>query len=390
MRIGSASAAGESGFIRHSRRSYHLHPPGIAYLVTTFFLAIGGFNSQNNLLFWAFGLGVAGLIVSGIVSGAPLMRLELSRRRVGPVSVGERIRVEYRIRNTGRVWPAFALEIDEFAGRRGRGWVSALRTGVAHVGPRETATAGADAVAQRRGVHELRTVRVSTTFPLGLVRKCLYFDLPAQVTVRPRVRALRRAARARLVPGFEHTAGTRNRVGGGDEFYALREYQPGDPMRRIAWRASARSESLMVRQNAAPAPPRLRVRLDPPGPGVSEDAFENTLSLVASIVVAAARERLAPGLDIPWAGVSLPPADGAIAAQRALDALARVERGHPPPGGAAPASELVVTFEPAGGGALCGADPERWAAEPGPALIEPAPARRRGLLRRRARGEVAA
>lgn len=388
MSKGPANAACETSFVRHSRRSYHLHPPGIVYLITTFFLAIGGFNSQNNLLFWAFGVAVAGLIISGVVSGAPLMRLELARARVRPAAVGDPVGVQYLLRNTGRLWPAFAMQIDEYAGRRRAAeWNAGLRTSAAHVGPLETVAASARANAQRRGLHELRTVRVSTTFPLGLVRKCLYFDLPRQVLVRPRVRDLRASVRARIVPGFEHAAHSRNRIGGGDEFYSLREYQPGDAMRRIAWRASARSDTLMVRQNAAPAPPRLVIRVEPPSGAVTEDAFENTLSLVASLVVAAARDRLAPGLDIAWAGVSLPPASGAIAAERTLDALATINRGAAAGPGLRPgAADLVVTFEPSGSSdVLCGADPAAWAAEPGPSLIRAEATRRQRLRRRIAR-----
>lgn len=375
MRDGTPNAAHESSFVRHSRRSYHLHPPGIAYLVTTFFLAIGGFNSQNNLLFWAFGVAVAGLLVSGVVSGAPLMNLELSRSRPQPTAVGERFRVRYRLRNAGRWWPAFAMQIDEqYERRRAVVWVTGLRTAVGHVGPGETVSAIADAVAQRRGLHELRVVRVSTTFPLGLVRKCLYFDLPQQVIVRPRVLELRAAVRARIVPGLEHTAQSRNRLGMGDEFFALREYQPGDPMRRIAWKASARSDTLMVRQNAAPAPPRLRIRIEAPPPETTEDGFENTLSLAASVIVAATRDRLAPGLDIGWAGVSLGSSGGAIAAERALDALAAVERGDARPAArSGTMADLVVTFAPASApGEVCGLSTGDWAAEDHATVIRPA------------------
>lgn len=386
------NAAHESGFVRHSRRSYHLHASGVAYLTTTLFLAIGGFNSQNNLLFWAFGVAVAGLIVSGVVSGAPLMKMELSRPRPQPTAVGEQLRVRYHLRNTGRWWPAFAMQIDEqYERRRPVAWIAGLRTSIGHVGPGETATAVAQTPAHRRGVHELRTVRVSTTFPLGLVRKCLYFDLPQQVIVRPRVMELRSAVRAKIVPGLVHTAQSRNRLGTGDEFFALREYQPGDPMRRIAWKASARGDTLMVRQNAAPAPPRMRVRVDAPPAGLGEDAFENTLSLVASVIVAAGRDRLAPGLEIGWAGISLAPSGGAIATDRSLDALASVEREDSGAAGASSTpADLVVTFVPAGApGALCGADTTSWAAEASQTLIRPSP-RRRPLWRltRRHRAEV--
>ncbi len=374
MTASGSRASLDGGFVRHHRRSYHLHPPGIIYLITTFFLAIGGFNSQNNLLFWAFGVAIAGLIISGIVSGAPLMKLELARDRVGPSAVGESLRLRYRVRNTGRFWPAFALRIDELFNLKGqRPWWSGFQAVVTHVGPREMVQARGQTQALRRGIHEIRTVRISTTFPLGLVRKCLYFDLPQQVTVRPRVLELRYEIRARLTPSLEHTAKSHNRVGPGDEFYALREYEPGDPIRTIQWRASARRDTLLVRQNAAPAPPRLTIRLETPPADLPEEQFENTIALAASLLAAAGRERLAAGLTICWAGVWFPPASGQAATERALDALAAIklsESSTDAHDGAVP--DLAVTFTPTSvEGAICGADTEDWAAEPEPVMIAP-------------------
>jgi hypothetical protein len=40
-------------------RRYHLHFPGLVYIATTVMLAFGAVQSQNNLLFWAFGIAVA-------------------------------------------------------------------------------------------------------------------------------------------------------------------------------------------------------------------------------------------------------------------------------------------------------------------------------------------
>ena len=366
MTAGGSRASLEGGFVRHSRRSYHLHPPGIIYLVTTFFVAIGGFNSQNNLLFWAFGVAIAGLIISGIVSGAPLMNLQLARDRIEPSAVGEPVCVRYRVKNAGRIWPAFALRIDELFDRKNQcTWWSSFQTIVPHVGPREVIHARGQTQGLRRGVHEIRTVRVSTTFPLGLVRKCLYFDLPQRVTIRPRVLELNHKTRARLTPSLEHTEKSRNRVGPGDEFYVLREYEPGDPIRSIAWRASARRDTLMVRQNAAPAPPRLTIRLENPPTDLAEDKFENTISLVASMLVAADRDRLSAGLTINWAGVYFAPASGQAATERSLDALAAIDQSQvftKAQDGAMP--DLIVTFMPTSiEGAICGADTEHWAVQ---------------------------
>ena len=47
-----------------------------------------------------------------------------------------------------------------------------------------------------------------------------------------------------------------------EDFYGLREYQPGDAIRHIAWRAYARSETLMTKQFAAYADRRVWLEWD--------------------------------------------------------------------------------------------------------------------------------
>ncbi|MEM8735113.1 MAG: DUF58 domain-containing protein [Planctomycetota bacterium] len=52
------------------------------------------------------------------------------------------------------------------------------------------------------------------------------------------------------------------RSGFGSELLELREYQPGDPPKAIAWKASARRESLMTRQYESEVPVRVRIFVD--------------------------------------------------------------------------------------------------------------------------------
>ena len=91
-----------------------------------------------------------------------------------------------------------------------------------------------------RGDFRFRTVRVTVSDVLGLFRRSGQVDAPGHVLVMPEplqlqhitIRPLRTRGYAGPIPA---------RIGGsGVDFFGVREYRMGDPMRWINWRTSAR------------------------------------------------------------------------------------------------------------------------------------------------------
>lgn len=319
------------------RWRYHMGLPGAVYVFVTLLVALGAFNSQNNLLFWAFGFALALLIISGFLSRTMLMGVEVVRDPVAAVVEGESGVVHYRVRNRNRFVPAFALTLAEVSpaslprlgrrtrrrsGRSDEGVLSSLAF-VAHVAPGRSAAAPGYIVAKRRGPAPLEAILVSTSFPFGLIKKSLLFDQPGEIMVRPRLLQLPHGfVNSAVRTGDRGQAPTR-RPGAGDEFFSLREYQPGDAMRDIAWRASARRDELLVRQTASPAPMRMHVVLSfDASPGAEAD--EQAIRLAASVADAALARNLAVGLRVLHTQIEIRPRDGRLQRELIMDALAKV------------------------------------------------------------------
>jgi uncharacterized protein (DUF58 family) len=334
-------------------RRYHFHVPGVAYAATVIVIVLGAINGQNNLLFWLFGLGVAGLLLAGVLSGAALMGLELSREvpRVG--AVGEPLDIRYTLRNRNRFVPAFALLIEELPASPvdDPTWPARLPAFAAncpHVPVRGQASSVVTVTPTTRGRCTFARVRVSTTFPFGLTRKSVTFEQPAEVLVRPRPipvdpEVLRRDAGR----GQGGRAVRRGRTG--DEFFALREYVPGDSTRRIAWRASARLARPVVRELAER--PGRRVWI---APRYAEDSplSELVVEVAAGLVRAALAAGYEPGVDaVAPDGATqgrIAPAPGLRQVGVCLDALALAGAGTAPPGRLDAGDILVlVTDDPA-------------------------------------------
>src|SRR5437868_4224320 len=53
------------------------------------------------------------------------------------------------------------------------------------------------------------------------------------------------------------------RAGSGNELFGIREYRPGDSLRRIHWRSSARHGELVVREYEPPGVQTLAIFVDP-------------------------------------------------------------------------------------------------------------------------------
>jgi uncharacterized protein (DUF58 family) len=70
------------------------------------------------------------------------------------------------------------------------------------------------------------------------------------------------------------------RSGTGTEVFGVREYQPGDPLRRIHWRSSARHGELIVREYEPPGMQTLGILCDPHPP--SREAADQVARLAAS------------------------------------------------------------------------------------------------------------
>ncbi len=296
------------------------------FIMTAVFLAVGAINSQNNLLFWAFGIAVGGLVVSGFTSGSGLMGVRLERVPPATGRVGRPVEIRYRVRSTSRWMPAFGLIIREratFAGAD-RERASLVETGLTHVPARGIATAVARYNPSERGVLELGRVEVTSTAPFGLLRKTLVFNLPASVEIGPRPMRLRAAVSAPSGQSMSSHRPVAARVGSGDEFYGLRSYVPGDSPRLIAWRASARQGNLVIRQMIPPVPPRCVVRLAEFGPSTPRHLRERAMALAAAVVERAAEAGMSVGLEASWAGVRVPRATGRQVAESAIRALARV------------------------------------------------------------------
>lgn len=168
-------------------------------------------------------------------------------------------------------------------------------------------------ITRKRGWHQAGTVTLSSTYPLGLFRAWspIRFELKALVYPEP----------AHLEIPFPQTSSAQTQQGfsrkGSDEFYGLQEYQSGDSIKHIHWKAFAKGLGVFSKQYGGEQSSE-EIRLDydqTPGHNV-----EQRLSQLCRWVVDAEQAGISYGFALP--GLKLPPDHGLAHYQKCLEALA--------------------------------------------------------------------
>ena len=238
-----------------------------------------------------------GLLAAVVLAvGANLRRPpRLAVRRVLEPSVvraGEAARVDVQVANTGsRRTPL--LQLWEPVGETGGATMN-----LAPLRRREATAAAYRLPTSSRGVVRIGPMRARRRDVLGLSQTTFVLPGNVELLVIPR-----------YSPAPFPLSGSSGRLGehlrmrafgqSGSEFHSLREYVIGDDLRRISWRASARSEDFLVKETALEGLRRCCVVVDVDDTSYDSPAFERAMSAAASLVTGAVAGGLTVRLVAP-------------------------------------------------------------------------------------------
>lgn len=276
-----------------------------------------GVNSQSGWMYWLAGLLLAALLVSWIISALQVRNLVLSRSHPPEVGENDLLRVTLEVRNRGRL-PRHLLEvIDEdpgAAGSRRKPRLRAPRKTLAEY-LRDPSPPRGDPLSESGGRAAFLVPAigggesVSITYQRGGLRRGVYRDWPAYFYSEGIIGLARHAVKARvsssltvlphyvelgslpLVDSFLHPQRTLQEVaskGAGSEFYGVREYRAGDPLRHVHWRTTARRGELVVREFERETGAPLVLLVDNramDGDGLASELLDSGARLAASITL---------------------------------------------------------------------------------------------------------
>jgi uncharacterized protein (DUF58 family) len=152
------------------------------------------------------------------------------------------------------------------------------------IAPDTTARAAYRVPTERRGRYEIGPLRASVGDPFGLSSRSWRAAGLDEVIVQPRIHDVMPLPEG---GGEDLDSDDRRVVGRLDvtgEFLMLREYAPGDDLRRVHWKSTARHQRLMIRQDESRRRAPVIVLLDVRSAAHDRVSFELAVEAVASIV----------------------------------------------------------------------------------------------------------
>ncbi len=290
-------------FVLNQRRIFiFLSRYGFMVALVLLALFVGGLNYGNNLL-----LGVCFLLSSLMVvtihhTYANLSGLKVLAVGTQPGFAGETAGFHIRLESRpGRCYESLELF-----------WEDSRRV--------VDTVAGSESLsfflsAPRRGWHRPPRLKITTVYPLGLLRAWTWLDLDLTALVYPR------PIESDAMPcgGGKDGEGQVQHNPGPEDFDGFRKYQPGDALAHVSWPHLARGQGLQT---------KLFVT-ETAGTDILDWQYfagmdsEGRLSRLCWWVVKLARENRIYGLRLP--GLEIPLGSGAQHREQCLEALALYE-----------------------------------------------------------------
>ncbi len=276
---------------------------GYMLLAILMVMLLGAINYSNNMAF------LLTFLVVGIGHNAMwythrnLLGLEVTALPVAPVFAGTAPLLTLRLEDRS-ARPREAIHLSAAGGTPSR---------PAFLEPSGSTEIAVPLEPRPRGIHRLPRQRLSTRYPLGLLEAWTWLTLDHEILVYPAPIPLDALALTGDESDGEQAENAARPDAAPDE---IREYRPGDPPNRIAWKAVARSGQLFVRDTGSGSGAPVWLDWD----GVPATDPEARLSALCHRVLEANAQGQVYGLRLP--GTRVGPDTGPDHLGRCLRALA--------------------------------------------------------------------
>ena len=272
---------------------------GLGFALLLLLLLLIAFVYNNNLVYMLTFLLASIFFITILHTFKSLSGLRVQKGRSQPVFLGEAAGFELHVENPGNL-------------HRHQLQISLEQTETIVLNANSKTQITLYSIPKTRGWHQAGTITLASTFPLGLFRAWspIRFNFATLVYPKP----------SNTQISFPETPSAHSRQGvnkkGSDDFYGIQDYQHGDSIKHIHWKAFAKGLGVYSKQYSGESSAEIWLDYQTT-PGISA---EDRLSQLCRWLIDAEKLGLSYGFSIP--GLRLQPGNGSQHYQKCLEALA--------------------------------------------------------------------
>jgi uncharacterized protein (DUF58 family) len=243
-----------------SQIDYKLTREGMVYLGVVGILILASVNTGNNLLFMILACSLAGIVMSGVLSRAVLVGVEMKFDMPEHVFAEQPVMAELELRNGKELWPSFSLRVVGKAKKNLNNEILTTPVFFPYIPGLGSARQKVELNFPRRGSYRQDAFGIQTRFPFGFFEKTRTVESQLEILVYPRVEPTDQFYEVLPLLSGEMASNFRGR---GHELHSLRDYLPTDSARFVDWKVTARAGHMVVREFAREDERRVMLVLDP-------------------------------------------------------------------------------------------------------------------------------
>lgn len=231
---------------------------GIILIVIGLSLGLAAYNTENNILFAAFSALLSSIIISGVICWANFRSIRWRLETGKTYRVGEEGIIKVHVENASSRFPVTCFRFEMNLAEQNLVH-SLFLDGRLESGKAEELCWRFKPV--QRSVTTVDLVDVVSSFPFGFLSKHIAGQCSKDITVWPEKISYTKHSTG--LGGVFWQGSSSKDKGQTGELLALRKYERGDAPKSINWKASAKQQKLMVKQNAMEKQSLFSIHIDP-------------------------------------------------------------------------------------------------------------------------------
>ena len=274
---------------------------GTFYILLTIAVGFAATNTMNNLLYLVLAFLLSLMTVSGIVSRRNLREIEFSV--TPPPEIYKNKPAYFVVNIRSRRGKKFNIFVE----------LEGVRRGLQVIGKNEQLAI--PVIFRERGMRKISNFKISSSFPFSFFTREENFNLNLEITVFPEIFDVSKRIKS-FRERFSSGEIESQKPGTGGDFLGLREYNDGDPVRLVHWKASAKNDELYTKIFSGPGWKEIILSED----DLSQRDFEKRIDEMASLAVSLLVSGYSVGIKL--GELNIPPDTGNLQKHKILRELA--------------------------------------------------------------------